>query len=692
MWRSSWIGAALVYAAAACLITWPLATELTTHLGALEGEGDPYLNVWILGWGMHAWTHDPASVLNGRVFDANIFFPTPGSLTFSDHLLLQSFLLAPVYALTNNVVLCYNLLLLLSLAASGLAMHALIRGITGSAGAALIAGLAWACWPYRTAHLLHLQLQSLYFLPLALLALHRVASARQWRDAFALGGVAALQAISSVYYGVMTALALAASAIALASASGQWRSRRYWSRMAVAGVVGAALIAPVAWPYWRTQQREGFGRNLYEAAAHAATTQSYTQVPPDNLIYGKTGLLPLRPPAPGDRDRRHVEHQMFPGFVLLCFAVLGTWRGWRSDSRPVVVSGLTLLIVGGVLSLGPEGARPIYALVADWVFGFQAIRAPARFAVIAMAGLCVLGGVGIARGRLPQSALVVVAIALLAEYANAPLHFVPAPVASSAADRWLKAQEPGSVIYLPLPLDKENSRFMVQSLEHRRPIVNGYSGQRPALFASLVDALKDPASVEARTVLYELKVRYVISSSALADVNQPESPFVERKRFDDGVAYELVWGEASLSALVPDDGPEPPAPGPAPFAAGERATYEVEWLGSPFGDLAAGTITLQTAAPSSEGAGLAGAKWTLIATADTSPMVSRFFEARDRFRTTTDEALKPLAHVREIREGRRHLDRVFVYDQETAARAHRREFLGRAGRFCGDIASRGRCS
>jgi hypothetical protein len=38
---SSWISAALVYLAAASLLTWPLATQLTTHLGALEGEGDP---------------------------------------------------------------------------------------------------------------------------------------------------------------------------------------------------------------------------------------------------------------------------------------------------------------------------------------------------------------------------------------------------------------------------------------------------------------------------------------------------------------------------------------------------------------------------------------------------------------------------------------------------------------------------
>ncbi|MGH9199900.1 MAG: DUF3108 domain-containing protein, partial [Vicinamibacterales bacterium] len=431
-----------------------------------------------------------------------------------------------------------------------------------------------------------------------------------------------------------------------------------------AGVVAAVLVAPAAWPYWRTQQREGFGRNLYEASVHSAALQSYTQVPPDNLVYGRTGLLPLRAPGPGERDRRHVEHQMFPGIVLMCLAALGLRRGWQTDARPVVLSALALVVTGGVLSLGPEGARWLYAEVSDWVFGFQAIRAPARFAVVAIAGLCVLAGTAIARARLRRSTVVLIAVALLVEYANAPLSFVAAPPRTTAVGRWLQSRtDPGAVLYLPLSLDRENSTFMVESLEHRRPIVNGYSGQRPALFASLVDGFRDPTSPEARAILEDITIRYVVSPSVLAGAGQPESPFVERARFEAAVIYELVWTEASLAALVPADRPEPPAPGPPPFTVGERATYGVDWLGGPL-DLSAGTITLLVDSPTAEeSVALAGAKWSFVATADTAAWVSRFFEAHDRFRTTTDDGLKPLLHVRRIREGRRHLDRVFLYDR-----------------------------
>ena len=127
-------------------------------------------------------------------------------------------------------------------------MHLLARSVTGSTAAAFFAGLAWACWPYRTAHLLHLQLQALYFLPLALWALTRVAAGRRWRDAGWLGAFAGLQAIASVYYGVMTALALVVAAPVLAWGTGQWRGRRYWSRMVAAGLLAAVMVLPVAVP------------------------------------------------------------------------------------------------------------------------------------------------------------------------------------------------------------------------------------------------------------------------------------------------------------------------------------------------------------------------------------------------------------------------------------------------------------
>jgi hypothetical protein len=50
------------------------------------------------------------------------------------------------------------------------------------------------------------------------------------------------------------------------------------------------------------------------------------------------------------------------------------------------------------------------------------------------------------------------------------------------------------------------------------------------------------------------------------------------------------------------------------------------------------------------------------AAAETTPWVSRFFEARDRFRTSAGADLIPLVHQRFLREGRRVVDRAYAYD------------------------------
>jgi hypothetical protein len=649
--------AAAGYVVAAVALTFPLAFQLTTSLGALQGAGDPYLNLWSLGWSLHAWTTDALSVIRGEVFDANIFHPAAGTLAYSDHFLLQSLALAPVYAITGNAVLCYNLLLIGSIALSGIAMHAFARSVTGSTAGAYLAGLAWACWPYRTAHFQHIQLQALYFMPLALLCLHRIMARRRWRDALTLAMVLALQSISSVYYGLMTALALAAASVVLAVTTGQWRSWRLWSRLAVAGAVALALSVPVMMPYLRTKQTEGVGRTLAEASRHSAALQSYAQVPRVNLLYGRTGWLDPRL-RPGQPDRTHVEHQMFPGVVLVVLALLGFVRGLASDARPAVSAAATLALIGGVLSFGPDGWRWLYAALHDSFSGFPAIREPARFAVLATSGLAVLAAFGM-RPLARRHGVAGLLIGLLCvEYANAPLPLVPAPPTRTEVGQWLAAEpQTGAVLHLPIGADIDNTPHMVQSLEHWRPIVNGYSGQRPAFFASLVESLADVPSPTAFALLREIDVRFVVSASTVAGAGHPRSPLVERARLDEGVIYEVRWTPEAAAALDESTAPPPPPPGRPPFTSGEVAVYDVYWDGGPL-DIPAGTMTMEVVNghPGAE-------RWEFETRVETADWVSTFFQARDRFTTITDGELLPLEHTREIREGRRQVDRRYVYDR-----------------------------
>jgi len=661
--------AVAVYLAAAIGVTWPLVIRLGSHLGATEGPGDPFLNLWVMGWGLRSWVSDPVGTLTGRAFDAPIFHPATLTLTYTDHQLLQSLLMVPVWLTTGSLALAYNLTLLLGLVASGLAMYVLARLVSGSTAAALLAGLIWMAWPYRTAHLLHLQLQALYLMPLAVWALLRVAAARRWRDGVVLGVTAGGQALGSVYHGEMTAWLLVLLAPVIGWQTGQWRARRYWTRVVLAGGLAGVIILPVAVPYARARAAEGFGRSSFEASQHAASLQSYTQVPPSNLVYGRSGWLAPRAPQDGERDRRHVEHQMFPGICVLLLALLGLWVGWRSDRR-VVTRASALVVVAAVwLSLGPEGPLGAYRLVAGTLPGFDAIRAPARFAVVAMLGACLLVAMGWAwlvirletrRGaaRARAASLAVLCLCAL-EYANSPLVLAEAPPTRTATGAWLAADaDRGPVLYLPIGLDRANTPYMVEALEHGRPMVNGYSGQRPVGYASSVEALSTLPATEGLAMLRELGVSAVVSDRALDTGGN--SPLVLQATPDGRFIYRVIWTPESEYALEAATDPLPLPAGPLPFVDGERLAFDVQWMG----DVPAGVITLTVrAATAAERAAWPGAEWHMGAGARTAPWVSRFFEADDQFSSLMTSDLQPLFHVRQIHEGPRVLTRTYLYDE-----------------------------
>ena len=138
---------------------------------------------------------------------------------------------------------------------------------------------------------------------------------RRRRDAVLLGVFAALQAISSVYWGVIGAVGLAVAAVGAGRghrplaerrrSRGAWRWRRSSARV---------LVAPFAWPYWQVQQREGFSRNLYEASQHEASLgQLPARAAGERARTAAPGCFaPRAGRARADR-REGPEQELFPG-------------------------------------------------------------------------------------------------------------------------------------------------------------------------------------------------------------------------------------------------------------------------------------------------------------------------------------------------------------------------------------------
>ena len=649
------------YALAALVFTWPLALDPVRSIASVQGPGDTYLNLWILGWDLRTLATEPSAILTGQVFNANIFHPATNTLAYSDHFLLQSLVVAPLYFVTGNPVLCYNAVLFLSLVAAAWAMHVTVRELVGSETAAWTAGLAWGFAPYHFGHLIHLQLQALYFLPLVFLFWHRMFTTGRTRDACALGASVAAMAIASVYYAVIGTLAIVVAVIVRLIAGADAVARlRLLRQAALAALIGAILVAPIAYRYLAVQRTDGFGRSLAEASQGAAGLRAYITVAPDNLVYGRTGFLPRARPedrASSAVGPRATEQVLFPGFVLTVLAAIGVWRSWKyPHGRHIAVVFLLIGAVGFLLSLGPEGVRALYAAAHRFVFGFQAIRAPARFGVLvlfALIGLAAFAMRDLARWR-PRIAVAVFALVAV-EYLNAPLPYVSAPPLETSTAAWLRnAPERGAVMYQPLTTAASvTTPFMVQSLVHRRPLLNGYSGLRPAYYDGLAQAMAAFPSPETIQALDNLDVRFVVTPAPL-DIR--DLPLVERARFDDGVVYEVQGQPAAGSNRAGPRLSTLPPLGALPFAAGETAVYSVVWTTGPLA-IPAARVTFQV------NKGQHGAKFDLSAHGTTAPWVSRFFEADDRFASSVDEALRPLTVEQRLREGSRSVDRRATFDR-----------------------------
>jgi hypothetical protein len=493
-WRDAAALAAL--AALAVLMTWPLARPAGPIV--VPDMDDAYFSIWRISWIAHQLVRHPAAL-----FDANIFHPATHTFAYSDAMLLVGLAGAPFIWAGAPPAAVHNGLMVTAFVTSAWATYALARRLSADRGAALVAATIVGFAPYRFAHIAHLELQWLGWMPLALLALHALVERPRIAAGLALGACLAGQFLCSIYYGVFLILFAGAAWIFLVLAHG-WRDRLLAATAAAA--LPLALVAiPYLVPYAASREAHG-PRRASEIAEYSATPADYLRVPPFNALRGGA--------AHGQAPE---ERALYPGAIAIGLALLAFLP---PRTRTVwVYAGLTLVAFDA--SLGANGLtfRALQALVPP----LANLRAPARFAslgLVALAGLAALGTVRLKAlvGGRPAVAQAAVAIALtlgVVEYWSSP---IPTRVVASEpmpADRWLATLPDDSVILeLPVPLASRlwgwESTHELQSTHHWRTLVNGYSGFLPTSYArtlALMETFPDGPSI---THLRGLSVDYVV--------------------------------------------------------------------------------------------------------------------------------------------------------------------------------------
>ena len=186
-------------------------------------------------------------------------------------------------------------------------MYLLVWRLTSSAGAAFLAGLAYAFAPYRTGHIGHIQILLSFWMPLSLLGLHAYLESRRWRWLVLFAVTWALQGATNGYSLVYFSLVVLLWVVWFLGRHDRWHRAGV---VAASLVVAAVPLAPILYRYLMAQRALGLSRGIGEITVFSGDIAAPLCAPAALTFWGwlRTGCGP--------------EGELFAGATLiaLCLA------------------------------------------------------------------------------------------------------------------------------------------------------------------------------------------------------------------------------------------------------------------------------------------------------------------------------------------------------------------------------------
>ena len=499
------------YAALTFVMAYPFSASPGSLV--LADLPDTHLFLWTLAWDSHAFLHQPL-----LIFDANVYYPYPNTLAYSENLIGTAFVAAPIIWLTGNLVLAMNLAALLTCVLCGIGAYLLARRWGLSPPAAFICGVIFAFAPPRFFRLGQLHLTAVQWMPFSLAFLHTYLEHGRRRDLLLAIACFSLQVLSSGHGAAFLAVAIVLL-FAWRTAFGQRLAIR--QRLKDCGATGAYLLAPSVWvllPYRAAQVEAGLRRGYPEEAM--PRLESFLASPSSVHEYLQRTVL-------GRTVNDEAVAFLFPGILAILLAGLAimTWRpiGARLRADPTGYFALLALVSTLMFVTWPiETWRYVH-----WLPGFNFIRVPSRFILLVMLGLAMLGAVAFDRltarlsARTRMIAAAVLAALLLVEYSSYPFAGVPYTLEIPAIDRWLNTlPKPFAIAETPVPSvgdlgahERHHTTAMLHSTAHWQKTVHGYSGIRRPLHEELYSALSEFPDRRSIDQLREAGVSHVVVHS-----------------------------------------------------------------------------------------------------------------------------------------------------------------------------------
>jgi hypothetical protein len=478
---------------------------------------DPLFNLYVLKWSAHQIRLGFPDLWN-----ANLFHPTRGALTLSDHLLGPAAQLALFLSIVPNAIAGYNFLFFTSFVATALAVCWVCHRAGLSWPAALLAGWMYTFSSFRLSQMTHLQLLIAQWIPLTLWFWDRLLAERTIRNAALFLLFYLLNLTGGCYLAYMIHLPLLALFISRAAAQGRGIvSLRSLRVLVPVGLIAGVAVLALFGPYLRVSKSLGLQRTDAEIWKYGATPVSYLSPSRENLYFGPGTRDLMRRVMGADRVRDFYkpERALFPGLLPSALFLVGAAACWRRRRERPPDPWERGLALSGLLCLALTFPW-IYAPLMRVVPGMSGMRVPARFYVFVSLALVYFAGRGVdfLRERMPgpraRAAFVAVLAAwLVFELAPRPLLWTPLPREEEfpAVYRWI-AREPAvrALIELPIHQDTRENQYIYYSTLHWKPLANGYSGYMPPSHQQLTERIHFLPDQEGLDLLRGLGISHLV--------------------------------------------------------------------------------------------------------------------------------------------------------------------------------------
>jgi hypothetical protein len=332
------------------LLTLAMTYPLVFHMGSTVPSdiGDPLYTIWAMHWEMKQAAHG-----FGQFFNGDNFFPHKGTLLYADYIPGLTLLAAPLVLLTGSLIWAYNLLFLASFILCAWAMYRLVLYLTHDRSAAFIAGLIFAFFNYRFAHLSHLEILFFGWMPLFFLSLVKWIDRPALRHVLGAGIYFVLQTWCCAYYGAYFAPFAALGAVYLAVKTQAFRRPGFWKSVLGLGLVTLPFLAAFYLPFVLVHDRMFFSRGLDEVLRYSAQLQFFTSITPGTLFR----FFPMP-------SQESSEWILYPGLIAVLLALAGgvitlaryrrEIRAERKTALAVTDAFLFLLLLAGMQIHKPQ--------------------------------------------------------------------------------------------------------------------------------------------------------------------------------------------------------------------------------------------------------------------------------------------------------------------------------------------------